>query len=644
MWSPEKSPATPSTARRVAAFAIAAGVVLWYAVPEGSYDIVRRQENGIAVWWVVGLGGALGLLPRARLRRESLLVLLALALLVAWTALALTWTSSEERTLAEVVRTVHYAGIVLLVWCVVSPSTWRPAAAGLAAAAIAVCGLAVASRLAPETFDDEVAKAFGITRLSYPLGYWNAVASWGGMSATMALVWSAHARSLAVRAASLAAVPLAVLTVYLTYSRAGVGGIAVGLAAAVALSVNRWTVAVHALAAAVASAVVVKLVHDRPEIADGTGTEGAPVVLQSLAGAAVLCGLAVVLTWLLKADDRWRLSMGAARAALVSAVVVGLVGFAVLGRAPASEAWDEFRNGGVAATSSDRLGSFKGSRYEVWSSAVDALKDAPLEGIGPGTFEFHWNRDEGGEFLRDAHSVYLEQAAEIGLPGVLLTLAALLGLGALGVLARFRLPDPSRAGAAAAVCAAFVVYLFHAGLDWMWEATAVSVLALVGVAIASGPLTRPRATAHLGLRVALPVLAVCACVVALPGLRSTTKVRSSQQAFRDGDPERAREEADAAVSRQRSAATPYVQRGLVRWAAGDRGGAARDLRSAREREPLDWRHAFLLSRVEAERGRTGMAIRAFREAKRLRPASAFFITLPPAPPAVPRTGEEAPAP
>jgi len=61
---------------------------------------------------------------------------------------------------------------------------------------------------------------------------------------------------------------------------------------------------------------------------------------------------------------------------------------------------------------------------------------------------------------------------------------------------------------------------------------------------------------------------------------------------------------------------------------------------AGRREPLDWRHPFLLARIEAERGRTRASIRAFREAKRLRGASSFFITLPAAPP----TGAAAPPP
>jgi hypothetical protein len=623
---------------------VAAGVVVWYAVPDGSYDIVARQENAIAIWWVIGLAAALGLLPRARLRLQSLWVLVPLALLVVWTLLGVTWTSSDERTVAEVVRVAHYAGVVLLVWLAASPSTWRPAAAGIVAGAVAVCGLALASRFAPGQFQDRVAEAFDITRLSYPLGYWNAVAAWGAMTVALALVWSAHARSYVARAASLAGVPIAVLTVYLTYSRAGVAGITVAVVAALALSVNRWTVAAHAVGAGAASALVILVVRGRPEIAKGTGTEGASVALEALAVSALICVAVAFATRVADADRRWRLPKQPARIATASLAVVGLVLLATLGRAPVSEAWDEFREGGVAGTASttasdptSRLGSLKGSRYDVWSSAMDAFRGEPLHGIGPGTFEFHWNMDEGGEFLRDAHSLYLEQAAEGGLIGAALTIAFLLALAVLGVRARLKFRDPSRAGANAALLSAFAVFLFHAGVDWMWEATAVTVLGLAAVALAAGSTGRPRAASDWRLRVGLAITAAGVCAVALPGLLSATRTRDSREAFTAGDTQEALSLADSAVSRESWAATPYVQRALLRWSDGRLADAARDLRSARRRERLNWRHPLLLARLEAERGRTRSAVRAFRDAKRLRPASPFFVPSPtprptPAPP------------
>ena len=595
---------------------------------------MTRQQDGIAVWWVIGIGAALSLLPRGRVARGGIWVLAAFAGLVAWTALALLWTDSDERTLAEIVRVVHYAGIVLLVWLLASATTWRSAAAGLLAAAAAVCAIAVASRLFPEQLPDRIAQAVRTKRLSYPLGYWNAVGAWGAMTVAMALVWSAHARSIAVRAASLAVVPMAAAVIYLSYSRAGLGGTAVALLAALALSVNRWTVASHAAVGALAGAGVIAVIRGQSEIADGTGAAGAAAVVAALAVGALACAITPVVTGALRADRRWRLPRRHAQLATTAVLALCLMAIVTVGRAPLSEAWDDFRETAVApipdAQLRDpavRLSSLEGARYEIWSSAVRALRDEPLRGIGPGTFEFHWNMEGGRLFVRDAHSLYLESAAEVGLLGAGLTIAALLGVVFLAVRATYRHRDPGRAGAAAALTAALIVYLFHAGIDWMWESTAITALALAGGALAAASTTRSRGpTPGWRVRGGLVVLAVCACALALPGLLSTTKLRASRDAFRHGDDPRALELANSAVSRQPWAAEPYVQRALLRWSDGDFDAAARDFDRAREHDPLNWRHPALVARMEADRGRAGPAVRAFREAQALRPASPFLAT------------------
>ena len=45
------------------AFTLPAAALAWYAADGGSYDIVARQGEALIVWWVIGLGVALGLLP-----------------------------------------------------------------------------------------------------------------------------------------------------------------------------------------------------------------------------------------------------------------------------------------------------------------------------------------------------------------------------------------------------------------------------------------------------------------------------------------------------------------------------------------------------------------------------------------------------
>jgi O-antigen ligase len=60
-------------------------------------------------------------------------------------------------------------------------------------------------------------------------------------------------------------------------------------------------------------------------------------------------------------------------------------------------------------------------RVELWGRALQVVEDAPLRGRGPGSFApqvAFWDAD-----LRWAHHEYLQQAAEVGVVGLVLLLA-----------------------------------------------------------------------------------------------------------------------------------------------------------------------------------------------------------------------------
>ena len=65
--------------------------------------------------------------------------------------------------------------------------------------------------------------------------------------------------------------------------------------------------------------------------------------------------------------------------------------------------------------------------------------------------------------MLDAHSLYLETLAELGLVGLALLVLAL----APPLVAGFR-------GVEAAATGGYVAFLIHAGLDWDWELPAVT--------------------------------------------------------------------------------------------------------------------------------------------------------------------------
>lgn len=82
----------------------------------------------------------------------------------------------------------------------------------------------------PATFGTEAAAdAFGINRLSRPLGYGNAMSAWAGMTAAaLGLGFGAHARKPRRPGRCHGRDPGGCATGYLTYSRASVGGTVLG--------------------------------------------------------------------------------------------------------------------------------------------------------------------------------------------------------------------------------------------------------------------------------------------------------------------------------------------------------------------------------------------------------------------------------
>jgi tetratricopeptide (TPR) repeat protein len=632
MANDERERGAPTRVEAVLAFAVTAAVVVLYALRGATYDVVPRGESAIVLWWALALGFASGRLPRARLSWPARAVMAGFALLVGWTVLAFNWTDSDERTSVELARTVHHAGLFVAAACLLRRRTVPAAVAGVATAAVAISALSVVSRLWPVSFPVEGAIGdYAGNRLQYPLNYWNAVGGLGAMATALALAWSAHARTAAWRVAALVSVPVCVVAVYLTYSRSSAFVVGVGVLVVLVAARTRATALVHALAVAGGSFLAIRAVRANDAIAEGTGAAGRDEVLTALAVGTAVCALVAVALALLKADRRLRLPRRHARIAEAIAVAaIVIAGIAVLPPVVA-EGWDQFKSQDVAAPRPDdpaaRLTNLSGGRAEQFESALRAYRSDPLNGTGPGTFEFWWNRDaESGGHIRDVHSLYLEALAELGWPGLLFVLVVCGGAAAGLVLARVRARDATEAGAVVAAMAAFAVWLVQAGVDWMWEETVLAVVALVAAGAGCAALGTGSAPLRAPLRVALALLALLAVGVQISPTIGTSRIRESQRAIQRDDPRLAREAAVDAVEAWPWAASPYVQRALVSEAAGDLDAARVDLDRAIAREPVNWRPPLLLARIEARRGRPRAALAAFRRARELRPRSDVFRT------------------
>jgi O-Antigen ligase len=613
-------------ARRAAAFAISAFLVLVLAFNGGGYDVVIRHQVGLAIWAAIALGLGVGILPRARLTPAAWVAIGGFAALAALTLLSHVWTESDERTTEELARVLEYAGVVTLAFLSLNRYTWRGAAMGFAAAALVLPFFALTARLFPQLITDHLATGHEADRLSYPFNYWNGVSCWGAMAVAIGLTLSANASRFETRAVALACVPAAALSIYLSYSRFGAAAVAIAVVAAVCFSRGRWTAVANAIVAGAGAAVAILVARGHPEIAHATGNAGAGAVAVTVIAVGIVCGVTAAITQ--RAGlDRVRMDVGSARLAL-GAGVIGALLLAVALHGPIGNAWGDFKNEKPppSAGGTVRFTSLGSARYDVWTAAVDAFKAHPLDGVGPGAFEFYWSRHGKQEFVRDAHTLYLEQAAELGLPGVIAVLVALGGLLAAAIQARKRWRRRREMAAGSALIAAFVVFLAYAGIDWMWELGAIGTLAVGGIAVAAAGGFERYGAAPLRpwMRGALVVLALAAAISQIPGLVSTERVRASQAKLAAGDLVRARTLADDAIDAEPWAGTPYAARAMVLESAGDLAGARSDAQSAIDRDPYNWRDNLLLARIDARRGDRSGVDAQLGDARRLAPHSPYL--------------------
>jgi hypothetical protein len=611
-------------AERLTVGLVAFALPTWLALQDGGYGVFERQQAGLVVWWLCALLLAFGILPRARPAREARIAALGGAALIAVTAIGLIATESTGRTSVEIARVVAYAGVLTVIWLGVGPGTWRSAAAGLGAAALLIPALAIVSRLDPSVAGDPELTG---GRLAYPLGYWNGLAAWSAAAFAVGIAASAHQRRAGLRALGLAALPVAGLALHLTYSRGGLAALVVGIAVVVAASPNRVTACAHAAVGLAGSALAVLIVRSQPEIANGTGTDGAWIVAVALTAICVACAGAAGVTRRFGLDGRsFRVPRG--RAAALAGVCVALALAGGIVAATASRDSTELATVPDSELSGDpaaRLLTLDGDRGDLWVSALAAFADDPFTGTGAGTFQFWWDRDGGRVVeVRDAHSLYLESLAELGLPGLIALAVLLAGLLLGAVRARRALERTSDLGASAGLLAVAAVFCFAATFDWHWESSALVVLGLGGAAVAAGAAAvRVRPGSRLApRRLALIALAVIAGAVQVPGIVAANRSQAAEAAFAAGLRDHAVELAGDAVQAEPWAAEPRALRGYLLLAQDDTAAARDDALDAVHLEPTNWRHRLLLARVEVAAGDYAAARAALEQLARLRPGAA----------------------
>jgi len=639
--------------RRVAgryclALLVAVGL-FWLAFDGGTYALTSRAAAAIVIWWAIALAVALGLWPRARIPVPALAAVGLVAAYAALNTLSTIWADSEERAFNEFDRSALYLGIFLLpVLAAPRGRTARRWVYGMAAAITAIGIVALASRLFPSAFSGSVASELpqllpsAKSRLSYPVNYWNGLATFIALGLPFLLLAAVTAQNAVVRGLSLVPIPALAGTMYLTSSRGGAISAIAGVVVLVALAGRPWRSAAAVLVATGGAAGGIAVLHARPELVEtiletNTAAGRNAAILIALVGAAT--GLAWGLLSLLPIRSPG-LSPILRIAASAVALAVLAAGVVALKPAERFESFKEVRPELAEAGVQEHLLSTNGSgRWQLWQSAIDAFRDAPFLGQGAGSYEGWWAlHGDLSFFVRDAHSLYLEALAELGVVGFTLVLA-FLALGYVTALRRLRASQPEGRATTAALIAALVVYTVEAGVDWLWELPAVSAVAFVCLGLLTGPATlkpqasspgsalRPSHRAQIATRAAVVLLALGLIVAQGIPLLAQVGVDRSRAAVQAGNGDAALEYARAANRVQPWAETPLLQLALVEEQLGDIDGALATITEAGDRVSSDWRIWLVRARIETKAGQPQAAQRSLARAVALNPRSQFLRDL-----------------
>ena len=615
--------------RSLTTLAVVAAVVP-LAFVSGGYSDLAVGSVAMIVWFAVlarVLGGGAAM---DGVRSSFVWASAALLALLALTALSLSWTSSDESGFVDVVRLAVYLGSFVLAGLLVGRGRGEAALAGVAIAGVLVGTVAIGSRLVGVGAGDaeivgSLLAASG--RLSYPIGYWNALGSLMAIVVPL-LVWAgAEARARPLRSLALAGIAPAMLAAYMTSSRGAVLAALIGAAIAINFARDRGRTAAALVVGLLASLPAMAAATIASGILDSAG-DGAPGASELAVAATLLLGVALVL---LIGD---RLAVRLARIRIPGPRVrpryvlmaVALLAAGLVAIAGPSALIGDFRSvpEGKRTGKSGFVSASGSGRAQFWGTALEAFGEAPLKGIGAGSFESYWSRNGTLDTpARNAHSEPLEQLAELGVLGFA-CFAAFIVLVLLAGVRRARAPGGSAAGAALGV---IVTGLVGFSIDWTWQVPAVVVPVLIAAAVLTGAgldrsppneaqgSLRRRSPQRSLTRVPAPALAAVLVLVAVPALwaggvlaAAASRLDASAAALSRGDLSEAAAAARSAAALEPWAAEPWLRLTEIEQAAGNLEAAQVDAEQAIRRSPEDFAPWQIATVVQLQLKNYGAAI------------------------------------
>ena len=477
-------------ARLGAAALLLAGPTALAFFSGGFFDEARLWAALIALLLLAGV--ALVATPPLPRRLAARVALGGLSLLTLLAGLSAFWAPSKGPALDDAQRLLLYLAATIAATAVLRPRALvRAVEPALAFGLLVVIGYGLSGRCLPGI----VHMTHGATsanRLDQPLTYWNAEGALAAMGLTLcARLAGDSARGAATRMAAAAAIGPLAAGLYLTFSRGALAAVAVGVVSLAFLASDRSQIRALALGGAIGAVALlaaallpgVRTVEGGLQTREAGGLELLGV-LHALAAVAALVQRRVV-----RAERGEGVELGQ-RPIPRRAVVAGAVLVLAAGGAGFALASGE-KGAPTKGATARRFQSIESNRYAYWGVAFRTFADHPLAGSGSGSFRFEWLRHRDiAEPVHDAHSLYFETAAELGLAGLLALTLFLGGVVACALAVRRREPSlavglPSLIGVWALACA----------LDWHWEMPAVTLPALLaaGALLGTADAAAPKA-------------------------------------------------------------------------------------------------------------------------------------------------------
>jgi uncharacterized membrane protein (UPF0127 family) len=609
----------------------------WMGTVNGGYFVADWALVTFVLAAVALIVSATGLL-RSMEARWSSLALGLFTVYTVWTFASLLWSPNQGDAWLGAGQTLLYLLAFWLATGLISIGAsrrWALAASVIGPATVAALTLFTLAPRLQDLFGTDFNNGF-IGRLLGTVGYYNGEAAFLLVPLWVAvyLAGSRHVNPI-LRGLVLAGAALCVAVAILTQSRGAVVAVATSLPVFFLFSGQRLrglfavVPIVLALLATFPGLNEVYLALLNQESAIGAIERALPTVWLVAAGA----GLYGFLWGLI--DRLWRPPKSLVRI-VGGAALLGSIGLFIFAAAAAGERtgnpvtwveqrWEEFVVYDPVASNpfeqdhTRYLAASGSGRYTLWQVAWEDFTSHPFWGVGTQNYEatYYQLRKQDVGYVRQPHNLPLEVLAERGIVGGVLFFGFLATCLGAGLWKRFSHLSSEGKAQVGAMAAAVTYWFVHSSAEWFWQLPAVTLPAIIYLAMLVGPWERLEAAPvrwHLrvvGIGVALLAVATVAPLyVANRYLEHSYATTNSEEALAAAE--------RAQLSNPLSSELSQREAELA-MQSGDWDRAQGAYRNAIELNPEHYASYLFLGEFYEQRGDLAAALSSYEKALALNP-------------------------